>query len=112
LAIEVERIWRQVTPQPLAFVGGDGDILLGVVAYAADKPRALLGGLAAPSAAHLRRAGMALLCFTGDQTCLNEARRVAGSAPSSSGQISITQKSWGTLLAPRSYTIIVVPPQA
>lgn len=112
LAIEVERIWHQVTPQPLAFVGGDGDILLGVVAYAADKPRALLDGLAPPSAAHLRRAGMVLLCFTGDQACLNEAKRVAGSAPSSSGQIGITQKSWGTLLPQRSYTVIVVPPRA
>jgi 4-amino-4-deoxy-L-arabinose transferase-like glycosyltransferase len=111
LAIEVERIWHQATPQPLAFVGGDGDILLGVVAYAADKPRAVLDGLAPPDAAALRRAGMVLLCFTGDQACLNEAKRAAGSAPSSSGQISITQKSWGTLLPSRSYTVIVVPPQ-
>jgi 4-amino-4-deoxy-L-arabinose transferase-like glycosyltransferase len=112
LAVEVERIWHQATPQPLAFVGGDGDILLGVVAYAADKPRAVLDGLAQPSAAHLRRAGMVLLCFTGDQVCLNEAKRVAGSAPSRSGQIGITQKSWDTLLPQRSYTVIVVPPQA
>lgn len=111
LAIEVERIWHQATPQPLAFVGGDGDILLGVVAYAADKPRAVLAGLAAPSAVDLRRAGMVLLCFTGDQACLNDAKRVTGSAPSRTMQISIAQKSWGTLMPQRSYTVILMPPQ-
>ena len=95
-----------------------GSIVLAIVAggalwwlYTPDKPRAVLDGLARPSPAHLRRAGMVLLCFTGDQACLNEAKRAAGSAPSSSGQIGITQKSWGTLLPSRSYTVIVVPPQ-
>ncbi len=111
LAIEVERVWHQLTPQPLAFVGGEGDILLGVVAYAADRPRGVVDGLAPPSAAQLRRAGMVLLCFTDDHACLNSARRAAGSSPNSTKQIGITQKSWGTLLPQRNYTVIVVPPQ-
>jgi hypothetical protein len=111
LALEVERIWHQVTPQPLAFVGGDGDILLGVVAYATDRPRAVVDGLARPSTEELRRAGMVLLCFTGDQACLANARQVTGSAPIDSRQIGITQKSWGSLLPQRNYTVIVVPPR-
>ena len=49
LTAEVERLWQEAIPAPLRFVGGDGDILLGVVAYAKDRPRALLPGLAEPT---------------------------------------------------------------
>lgn len=111
LAIEVERIWHETTPLPLRFVGGDGDILLGVVAYAADRPRALMAGLAEPSETQLRQAGMVLLCFTGDQACLDGAKRSAGAAPSRTIQTSISQKSWGKALPARSYTMMVVPPR-
>jgi hypothetical protein len=52
-----------------------------------------------------------LLCFTGDQACLANARQVTGSAPIDSRQIGITQKSWGSLLPQRNYTVIVVPPR-
>jgi 4-amino-4-deoxy-L-arabinose transferase-like glycosyltransferase len=111
LAIEVERLWHETAPLPLRFVGGDGDILLGVVAYAADKPRALLAGLAEPGEAQLRQAGMVLLCHTGDLACLDDAKRSAGAAPSRTTQIAISQKSWGKVLPSRSYTMIVVPPR-
>ena len=111
LAIEVERLWHETTPLPLRFVGGDGDILLGVVAYATERPRALLDGLAEPDAAQLRQAGMVLLCFTGDQACLDGAKRTAGAAPSRTIQTSISQKDWGKVLPARSYTMMVVPPR-
>ena len=115
LAAEVERLWHEAIPAPLRFVGGDGDILLGVVAYAADRPRALLAGIAEPGEADLRRAGMVLLCFTGDTPCLNAAKnavaKVAGSADSRTTQIAVSQKSWGKLLPARSYIVIIVPPR-
>jgi dolichyl-phosphate-mannose-protein mannosyltransferase len=111
LAVEVEKIWREATPLPLRFVGGDGDIALGVVAYAKDKPRALLAGLPDPSAAYLEGSGMVLLCFTGDAACLNEIKVRAGAALNSITHTSIFQKSWGTVLPSRSYTIVIVPPR-
>lgn len=111
LAVEVERLWHEAIPAPLRFVGGDGDTLLGVVAYAKDKPRALLAGLPEPSAELLRRSGMVLVCFTGDSPCLNETARRTGGAPSRTIQTAISQKSWGKVLPQRSYTIVIVPPR-
>ncbi|MDO8878126.1 MAG: glycosyltransferase family 39 protein, partial [Pseudolabrys sp.] len=111
LAAEVERLWHEAMPDPLRFVGGEGDIVLGVVAYGKDRPRALMSGLPEPDAQVLARSGMALLCFTGDAACLNEAARRIGGAPSRTIQTTISQKSWGTVLPPRSYTVIIVPPR-
>ena len=62
-------------------------------------------------AAQLRQAGMVLLCFTGDQVCLDGAKRTAGAAPSRTIQTSISQKDWGKVLQARSYTMMVVPPR-
>ena len=81
------------------------------MAYATERPRALLDGLAEPDAAQLRQAGMVLLCFTGDQACLDGAKRSAGAAPSRTIQTSISQKDWGKVLPARSYTMMVVPPR-
>ena len=106
-----QRASRETTPRPLAFVGGDGDILLGVVAYASDRPRALMDGLAEPREAQLKRAGMVLLCYAEDAACLDEAKRRASAAPYTTTQTAISQKSWGKALAARSYTMIVVPPR-
>jgi len=52
-----------------------------------------------------------LLCFTGDQVCLDGAKRTAGAAPSRTIQTSISQKDWGKVLPARSYTMMVVPPR-
>jgi hypothetical protein len=111
LAAEVERVWHQATPQRLAYVGGDGDILLGVVAFAADKPRAMLPDLPAPGPDELKRRGTVLLCFTGDANCLRAAKLQIGSGPSRTIQTDITQTVWGKVMPARRYTIIVVPPR-
>jgi 4-amino-4-deoxy-L-arabinose transferase-like glycosyltransferase len=111
LATEVERVWHEATPQRLGFVGGDGDIVLGVVAFAADKPRAMLPDLPAPGPDELKRGGMVLLCFTGDAGCLRAAALQIGAAPSRTIQTDITQTMWGKVMPARRYTIIVVPPR-
>jgi hypothetical protein len=111
LATEVERVWRAATPQRLGFVGGDGDILLGVVAFAADKPRAMLPDLPAPGADELKRRGMVLMCFSGEAGCLRAAALQAGTAPSRTIQTDITQTVWGKVMLARRYTMIVVPPR-
>jgi hypothetical protein len=111
LATEAERVWHEATPQRLGFVGGDGDIVLGAVAYAADQPRAVLPGLPRPSAARLKRGGVLLLCFSGDASCLRDAARVVGAAASRTIQTDITQTIWGQVMPARRYTMIVVPPR-
>lgn len=111
LAVEVERLWHAQVPAPLRFVGGEGDIALGVVAYAKDRPRVLLSGLREPSADYLERSGMVLLCFTGDEACLNQIKVRAGATVNSITHTSVFQKSWGKALPMRSYTIIIVPPR-
>ncbi len=90
LAREVERLWHQVMPLPLRYVGGDGDIVLPVAAYAQDKPRILMPGLVTlPDPVTLRRAGMVQLCFAEDQACLARAKAAIGSAPSQTSQTTI-----------------------
>jgi 4-amino-4-deoxy-L-arabinose transferase-like glycosyltransferase len=111
LATEAERVWHEATPQRLAFIGGDGDIVLGAVAYAADQPRAVLPGLPRPSAARLKRGGVLLLCFSGNASCLRDAARVVGAAASRTIQTDITQTIWGQVMPARRYTMIVVPPR-
>jgi 4-amino-4-deoxy-L-arabinose transferase-like glycosyltransferase len=111
LAAEVERQWQTQATSPLRFVGGDGDVALAVVAFAKDRPRVLLHELPAPSAEYLRRSGMVLVCFSGDVPCLNAIKAKAGETASTIIQTSLFQKSWGTVLPPRHYTIIMVPPR-
>ena len=54
LASEVERLWRQTTPLPLRFVGGNAELADGVASYAVDRPR-VLTGMPQPSVAMLAR---------------------------------------------------------
>ena len=87
LAAEVERVWHEATPQTAwRLSAATATFVLGVVAYAADKPRAMLPDLPAPGAEELKRRGMVLLCFTGDVQCLRAAALQAGSAPSRTTQ--------------------------
>ncbi|MEJ2626657.1 MAG: glycosyltransferase family 39 protein, partial [Pseudolabrys sp.] len=49
LAAKVEAIWHKTTSRPLRFIGGDSDVAYPVMAFAADRPRLLAPGLAAPT---------------------------------------------------------------
>jgi 4-amino-4-deoxy-L-arabinose transferase-like glycosyltransferase len=112
LAREVERLWHQIVPYPLRYVGGDGDIVLPVVAYAGDKPRALVSGfIMPPDPAALRRAGMVQLCFAGDEACLARAKAEIGNVPVQIHQITIVQTPGNPGAEPRRYTVMVVPPR-
>jgi len=113
LAREIERIWRQVLPLPLRYVGGDGDIVLPVAAYAQDKPRILVPGLVTiPDPVTLRHGGMVQICFTEDQACLAQAKAAIGGAPSQTSQTTIFRTPGNPAAEPRHYTIMVVPPRS
>ncbi|RDV04432.1 glycosyltransferase family 39 protein [Undibacter mobilis] len=113
LAREVERLWHQMVPFPLRYVGGDGDIVLPVTAYAADRPRALVPGfILPPDPMALRHAGMVQLCFSGDEACLARAKAEIGGAPFQTNQTTIVQTPGRPGAEPRRYTIMVVPPRS
>lgn len=106
LAAQVEYQWRGVTLEPLRFVGGTEEIAYGVAAYAADKPRALPQMM--PPEAELKRAGMALVCFSGEALCNNAAAQHPGSLLVES---TILRNFWGWPGKPQGYTIVIVPPR-
>ena len=69
-----------MTPLPLRFVDGDPEIAYGVVAYAAERPRAL-PGMPAPGEAELKRSGVVLVCFADDAGCRAAAARARPALP-------------------------------
>lgn len=107
LADEVERLWREATPQPLRFVGGDAGLANGVISYAADRPRAL-PGMPPPGAVELARSGQAVVCFAEDANC-----RAAGAALASNRMIEndIVRNFLRFPGKPQRYTIFIVPPR-
>ena len=130
LAAETERHWHQVTPEPLRFVGCFGADA--VIAYAADRPRALplrsYGGniadvvyaeehrwpprpLPAALAAELARSGMALVCpISEPEWVYAAAARAARSAGSRRVDIELTRSFLGVPGTPQRYAIFVIPP--
>lgn len=111
LAGEIERAWRLTSPQPLRFVGGDADIAFGVIAYAADRPRAL-NDMPAPGAAELARSGMVLVCFAEDAGCRGDAAaKAAGVAGSRVIESTVVRNYLRQPGKPQRYTVTIVPPR-
>jgi len=110
LAQEVDRDWRNVTPEPLRFVGGDAALADAVVTWSADRPRAL-PNMPAPPAAELKRDGFALVCFAGNGACKQNAAAEAARNPRSRVvESTIVRGFWRKLGQPQSYTITLIPP--
>jgi hypothetical protein len=111
LAQEVDRDWKNTTPEVLRFVGGDASLVDGVVTWSADRPRALTG-MPAPPADALARDGMVLVCPTGNAACKAAAAAAAQQRPGSrTFESTIVRGVWGRLGTPQTYSIIVVRPR-
>jgi 4-amino-4-deoxy-L-arabinose transferase-like glycosyltransferase len=111
LAQEVDRDWKNLTPEPLRFVGGEADLAYGVVTWSADRPRALTD-MPAPPAAELKRDGFVIVCFADDTGCKGRAAALAAGAQRSRVvESTIVRGFWGKLGRPQAYTITLVPPQ-
>ena len=108
LADEVERLWRETTPFPLRFVGGDPGLVNGVISYAADRPRAL-ADLPPPGAAELSASGQAIVCFAKDAACRGraDAQGTAGRRVEN----EIVRNFLRVPGKPQRYTIFIVPPR-
>ncbi|MGN6569908.1 MAG: glycosyltransferase family 39 protein [Pseudolabrys sp.] len=110
LAQEVDRDWRNLTPEPLRFVGGDADLAYAVVTWSADRPRALTD-MPAPPAAALKRAGSAIVCFVEETGCKSKAAELAAGTPRSRVvESTIVRGFFRSLGKPQSYTITLIPP--
>ena len=111
LALQIERAWHEVTPQPVRYVGGDPDIAYGVAVYAGDRPRAL-PGLPQPNDAELAQSGMVLVCFVEDVNCRQAADAlVARIGPSRRIESEIVHNYLSFPGKPQRYTILIVPPR-
>lgn len=111
LAHQVEQAWRQMTPAPLRFVGGEADLAYGVVTYATDRPRALTD-MPPPDPAELARSGAVYVCLAQDQGCRLKAAELAAKVPGSRTiESSILRAFLRTPGQPQRYTLILVPPQ-
>src|ERR1019366_1638226 len=111
LALQIERAWHEVTPQPMRYVGGDPDIAYGVAVYAGDRPRAL-PGLPQPNDAELAQSGMVLVCFVEDVNCRQAADALAARiGPSRRIESEIVHNYLSFLGKPQRYTILIVPPR-
>jgi 4-amino-4-deoxy-L-arabinose transferase-like glycosyltransferase len=111
LAQEVDRDWKNTTPEVLRFVGGDPSLVDGVVTWSADRPRALTN-MPAPPAEEVKRDGMALVCPSESAACKTAAAAIAQQAPGSrTVESTIVRGVWGRLGTPQAYTIVVVPPR-
>jgi hypothetical protein len=108
LAAQIETAWHEATPLPLRFVGGDAEIAYDVIAYAADKPRAL-PALVGPGPAELARAGMVLVCFAEDLACVHTA--VAQAPGARRIESEIARDYLGMPGKPQRYNFLIVAPK-
>ena len=106
LASEVERLWRQTTPFPLRFVGGDLALADSIISYAPDRPRALTG-MPPPDAAELARSGQVIVCFADDTKCREAGAAFAGGRRVETEIVRNFLRFPGK---PQRYAIFVVPP--
>ncbi len=109
LAKEVEVAWHSVTTAPLRYVAGD--LAYGIVAYAHDRPQALLG-LPRPPAVQLRESGMVLACFVEEISCIAHSSKIAKLSPGSRKiEAELVRNYCGLAGQPQRYGIFIIPPQ-
>ena len=110
LAQEVDRDWKNLTPAPLRFVGGEASLVDGVVTWSADRPRSLTS-TPAPPAAELARDGEAIVCFADNSGCKSDAAARAKDRPGSRVvESTILRAFFRSLGKPQGYTITLIPP--
>ncbi len=109
LAPEVEKVWRETSGKRLRIVAGD--LAYQIAFYAKDRPDAFPDfnhTLASwIDEARIRREGMAIVCRTGNEFCLRNARRLTASDGST---VTVERRYLGVAGAPGHYRILVIPP--
>jgi len=133
LAAEVESTWRQVTSQPLRFVGCN--VANEVIAYARDRPRSLPlrsfrgdiadkmyadahdwprmpPGQSASSDTQIAQSGMVLVCLADETNWVDAAAAQAARDPASRRiDVDIARSFLGIPGQSQRYVIFIIPPQ-
>jgi len=116
LAAVVERMWREATPQPLRFIGGDGELAYGTAFYLA-KPATVfpdgnrqLAPWVEPS--ELALAGIVFVCPAEEERCVASAKGYAGNFPRFGvDEIAVAKRYLGIEGPRRTFVIVTVPPR-
>ena len=134
LAAEIDRAWRQATPQPLRFIGCNvadevityapdrphslplhsfrGDIGDEVYADAHDWPRTSLAE-SGSNEARLAQSGMVLVCLADETNWVEAAASRAARNPASRRiDVNIARNFLGIPGTPQHYVIFIIPPQS
>ena len=116
LAAVVERTWRDATPQPLRFIGGDGELAYGTAFYLArpatvfpDNNRQLAPWV---DASELALAGIVLVCPASEEHCIARSKGYAGNFPRFGvDEVTLAKRYLGVEGPRRNFVIVTVPPR-
>ena len=109
LAAEIERVWHEITPLPLRFVGGDAEIAYAVVVASNERPRAL-SDMPQPSVAELLKSGLVRVCFAPAKGCHTSVEQSSWIEPTRTVVVEITRDFLRIPGRPQRYEISIVPP--
>jgi hypothetical protein len=116
VAERVEKVWHDTTDRPLRVVGGSSNLLLGTVAYFAERPS--IYEIVTPQLtpwvdeARIAREGIALYCPAEDFICMKALNaRAAASAVGKRVEAEISRTFLGIADKPVRYVIVTIPPR-
>jgi hypothetical protein len=116
VAERVETVWHDTTDRPLRVVGGSSNLLLGTVAYFAERPS--IYEIVTPQLtpwvdeARIAREGIALYCPAEDFICMKALNaRAAASAVGKRVEAEISRTFLGIADKPVRYVIVTIPPR-
>jgi 4-amino-4-deoxy-L-arabinose transferase-like glycosyltransferase len=115
-ATAAEHEWRETTSAPLRILGGPFALSNSAAFYITDRPTtyADFSDYLSPwvTAARIAREGIAIVCPTGDNSCLDGmAKLTAGGPPGRRSEVTLTRHWLGFSSAPKTFVIATVPPQ-
>jgi hypothetical protein len=116
LAAAVDRIWRDASPQPLQFIGGDGELAYGTAFYLSrpatvfpDHNRQLAPWV---DGSELALAGIVLVCPADETRCIERSKGYAGNFPRFGvDEVTVGKRYLGVEGPRRSFVIVTVPPR-
>jgi hypothetical protein len=116
VAQALEKSWRANTHAPLAFVGGDFDLVNGALFYIHD--RAMPFFIVAPALspwvdeARVAREGIALVCPEAERMCVDAVNERSALAGVGTQEITLVREYLGVPGPPAHYVIAVIPPSS
>jgi hypothetical protein len=109
LATEVEAAWRETTPKPLRYVGGD--MADSVLTYATSRPEPLPDSSRYQDA-RIAELGVAMTCVAEDAVCTATSNEIAARNPASRIiETQLTRRYQGIAGPMQHYLIFIVPPK-